>query len=273
MPQRPDHHVVADMALESVIHICVQCGWACEPVHKDYGDDVLVQTSYNGMLDYSRIWIQVKGTRNINRFYSKKNGYSMKVSLDHALKWVRSADLVVVVLWDVEKNFGLWSIPKDSVDEWDWYLLKTEKSRLIFKENSLFDVENALKIGWIARVNHYQSLLNNALDRDLHYQEFPHHKPDDYKDRAPLITFDFLRLVQILDDEFIDMAFYEYYRNTMDEIRKKHPDEPEDMVEGEAAMLSILRWINYVSKGCGVPTTLLVNCTNIAMKFIQLMEK
>ena len=276
MPHRPDSHIVSDKALHSVMDICIQCGWACEPVHKDYGEDILVQTSYNGIVDHSRIWIQVKGTRNLNKHYSKKYGYSMKVSLDHALKWVRSADLVVVVLWDVEKNYGLWSLPKDCVNEWDWYLLKTEKSRLIFSENSLFDLENALKIGWIARFNHYMSLILNARDRDLAHLRYSvrSNNPNiDYKNRAPLIAYDFVRLIQVFDGEFFDQDFLTYYQNAAFNYRRKDPLLSKAEVQGMAAMIAILRKSEETTKkASGFPETLLVECFEVVMSILRSME-
>src|SRR5689334_2501887 len=134
MARRTDSHVVADLALNRVIQICGECGWACEVVHKDYGEDILVQTSYKGVIDHYRIWVQVKGTRNIHRFYSKAHGYSLMVPTQQMLKWVRSKEITVVILWDVESDFGLWTMPGDSTDDWDIYTTSAKKIRLQFQD-------------------------------------------------------------------------------------------------------------------------------------------
>jgi len=47
MPQRPDNHVVGDIAATKVQGILAECGWASDVVYHDYGEDLLVQSSHD----------------------------------------------------------------------------------------------------------------------------------------------------------------------------------------------------------------------------------
>lgn len=273
MPRRPDSHVVADIALNRVMSICADYGWAVEVVHKDYGDDLLVQPNYYGLIDHNRIWIQVKGTRNIDGMRHKDFGYSIMVSLDHAFKWARSADLSVVVLWDIEKDFGLWCIPKDNMDEWNWRTLKSTKLRLIFNENSIFNKEQLQQLGWLARIDHYATLIMKAHERDISYFQFEGETSvpiGSHKSWVPLVAFDFLKLLFILGSESsVDKGFVKSIRNAKTHILKTGPLEPGEDSEYMATILAILGRVHHLSNGCGVPNALLEACTEVAYVFVQ----
>jgi Domain of unknown function (DUF4365) len=229
MPRRPDSHVVADLALNRVANICSECGWACETVHKDYGDDLLVQTNHFGLVDYNKIWIQVKGTRDISKMLSQKSGYSISVSLDHAFKWARSMDLVVVVLWDVEKDFGLWTLPKDGLDEWNWRNQKSQKIKLLFNKNSLFDAKQAKMIAWLARIDHYAALVSKARDRDVAYLSDDSIKSQgQHKSWTSLIAYDFLKLLFVLGNESVDSAFVESIKKMEGKLMDREVSSSQD---------------------------------------------
>ncbi|MBD2058838.1 DUF4365 domain-containing protein [Oculatella sp. FACHB-28] len=272
MPQRPDSHVVADIAVARVMQICNACGWACEVVHKDYGDDLLVQTSLNGIVDHNRLWIQVKGTRDLKKFYSKKNGYSLKVSPDQALKWIRSADLAVVVIWDVEKDFGLWSILKYQINQWDWYLRESENARIVFDEESVFCQEQAVRLGWIARREHHESLLRNAMIQDLEYERNKDTYPEGYEHKSlvPLVAFDFLKLINVLDDEYLDKTYLAYYESALERFKS----ERENLIDSEdievlAAGLAMMGRLNDAIHQVGISASMIGVCSEIALEFIR----
>ena len=103
MPIRSASHRIADRAVSAVTALCNRIGWACEVVVNDYGEDLLVQPTLADRVDNCRLWIQVKGTEDVARFETA-SGLSLPVSFDHAVRWTRSADLVVVALWDVSRD-------------------------------------------------------------------------------------------------------------------------------------------------------------------------
>ena len=98
--------------MAAVAAVIADAGHAAERVVNDYGEDLLVQTSYAGRMDASRLWFQVKGTASVDRYRLKRGGFSISVDLDHELRWSRSADLVVIVLWDVAENVGWYALPE-----------------------------------------------------------------------------------------------------------------------------------------------------------------
>ena len=276
MPKRTDEHVVADIALNRVMTVFSDCGWACEVVHQDYGEDLLVQTNYQGVVDPFKIWIQVKGTRDLRRFHTTKYGYSLRVSLEHALKWARSQDLVVVVLWDVTANRGLWSIPQEDFDEWSWRNLRAKTIRLRFDEDSAFDIECAQRIAWKARIAHYDGLFLSAGSRDLHYARYG----DDVSRRkskhyswVPLIAFDFLRLLLIIGNDQVDDTFMRSLRNETDAIRKKDTTLSNDDIRKMAITLAVLGRIHHLSHGCGVPIMFLESCCEVLEKFLDALAE
>ena len=256
--------------------ICNDCGWACEVVHKDYGDDLLVQTHYRGHVDHSKIWIQVKGTTSISRFQSKRYGYSIRVSLDHALKWARSADLVVVVLWEVGRDYGLWVLPKDCIDEWTWRFLDTGCGRLIFDDKSAFNKAQLNKIAWMARIFHYERLFYDATAGDVHHFRFETDEvlgKREHKSKTPLIAFDFLRLISVLNDSGLSLDFHADFKKAKAKIKKKMPDASVQQVAGMGVIAAILMRLYIVSGGCGMPTLLLDACSDLTERFLRIRQK
>lgn len=202
MPKRPNAHVIGDKATAKVQDVCFQCDWANEVVHKDYGDDILVQPSLNGEMDHNRIWIQVKGAENLEKsFYTLRYGYSIEVPYDHILKWIRSADLTIVVLWDVGNNWGLWNIPKDAVNTSDLHSLRNGKYRLVFQADAKFDTQQLMKIGWHARIDHYFGLISSTVSGEKHA---------DSKFSSGEIALDFLRLIGIVNNAHLSESTTQY---------------------------------------------------------------
>jgi hypothetical protein len=110
-------HRTADQASIAVQAVIADAGFAVEIIHNDYGEDLLVQTSHADEVDASRLWIQVKGTTAMAR-HRRRFGCAHPVGFKHAIKWARSSDPVVVVLWDVAASVGYLSHPKAQVEAW-----------------------------------------------------------------------------------------------------------------------------------------------------------
>jgi hypothetical protein len=255
MPSRPREHNVASLAVDAVTSLFHRCGWACDPVAADYGEDLLVQPAIDEVVDDCRIWIQVKGTQNIERFRRRDGHFAFPVDFDHALKWVRSADLVVVVLWDVPNGVGYWTTPLESINEWNWYLLRAKTARLRFSPQSVLDLEAAKWLGWRARVHHYSTLLNNALvNDDAHAAavEVDGANRSGRRSRVPLIAIDFLQRLGVLTPQGIGDSVLAGYRNA---LPRMHVDPAEEGTTPElmAATLAVLGRLEEVAPGLGLP--------------------
>jgi hypothetical protein len=72
-------------------------------------------------MDKSRLWIQVKGTAAAMRLEKAKAPFMpgfVEVDRDLAMRWLGSADLVVVVRWSVVHQVGWYVIPKLTLGRW-----------------------------------------------------------------------------------------------------------------------------------------------------------
>lgn len=252
MPLRTDEHVIADLAVGAVTRIVHECKWACERVVADYGEDLLVQPTVDEEVDHCRIWIQVKGTRELARFQRSDGHLTLSVDFDHALKWIRSADLVVVVLWDVEQGIGYWTLPLECVDQWDLYALQTKQASLRFGGASRFTQETLKWLGWRAREHHYSMLLSDALvDAEIaHSMGINNGTSGRAQSRVPLIAFDFLSRLGVVTTSGVHEDVMRMYKNILPQCMPE-PGEgttPEIM----AGTMAMIGRLDAVAPGLGL---------------------
>ena len=201
MPNRPREHIVGDLARAEVQRLCLENGWACDPVQSDYGEDLLVQTQLDGEMDPFRIWIQVKGTGKPESYRLASGDFSYPVSVDLALKWMRSREVILFVLWDVTQKIGYWALPRSAFDPWEVYQAEGGVIHLRIQRSRVFDCEQARDVSWSARIDHYTVLLREAERRDeLVAQE----STERLKSNVPLVTLDLLSMLKILDQDGLD---------------------------------------------------------------------
>ncbi|MGV9675449.1 DUF4365 domain-containing protein [Nocardia sp. NPDC003482] len=167
MTHRPRSHEIASIAAAAVSRMWTDQGAAVEEVRNDYGEDLLVQTSHNGEMDDSRIWVQVKGREKLS--LSKRAGSPPNLVVDssHALRWVNTADLVVVVQWDITRNTGWYVIPKDVIRSYDLLESGRPTIGLRFEPNLILDAEAVNRITWDARLWHASRRISFARLSDI----------------------------------------------------------------------------------------------------------
>lgn len=178
MPERPEQHEIGDQAVGAVTQILKRSGFAVDEISKDYGEDLLVQTSHERRMDASRLWVQVKGTSDVRRHRrskkSKKEQFSLSVPFGTAMRWIRTIDMVIVVLWDVEREAGWYAVPRRQVDEWQSELAGKESVTLRFGKPpgsergpasmGVFSREGLDRLVWESRFEHFRMLSLSALD-------------------------------------------------------------------------------------------------------------
>src|SRR4051794_40418719 len=118
MPIRHRSHKIGDVATTDVMAIWQSCGFACEIIHHDYGDDLLVQTELNGQVDPHKIWVQVKSIENKGKL-NMPDQITNYIERETVLKWIRSPDIVVFVVWSIIEKKGYWCVPALEFTEWD----------------------------------------------------------------------------------------------------------------------------------------------------------
>lgn len=212
MPQRPQEHKIGGLAAASVTKILKEEGFAVDAVSEDYGEDLLVQTDHEGKMDASRLWIQVKGTADIDRYRtskkSKKERFSYPVSFDHVKRWIRTIDLVIVVLWDVEQDIGYYAVPRRQVDEWKPTMSGQKDVTLHFGKapetemgpaaKGIFSSETVSRLTWEARFEHFRMLTLSALDVAREREGLSTDESAENQ-KLTLITAEFLRLLGLTD--------------------------------------------------------------------------
>jgi hypothetical protein len=215
MTHRPKEHVTGDRAISAVREAFEEHGFAVNENRKDYGEDLLVQTHHEGRMDASRLWVQVKGTEDVNSYRtskkSKKDRFSLSFPLGTVMRWIRTIDLVIVVLWDVKRKAGWYAVPRRQINEWDVVRSGQKTVTLKFRKSPQggpsiygeFDTKAAYRLGWESRFEHFNLLVLKTLEvaRERHGGS-----PTDLEERQKLslIMRDFLRLLGFIDPEHAD---------------------------------------------------------------------
>lgn len=194
MTENPKEHVIGRQALDAVRSLISDVGHVPEDVTNDYGEDLLVQTSHRGQMDASRMWFQVKGTADIEK-YRVKAGLRRQISFDHAFRWVRALDLVVVVLWDVVERVGWYAVPQDQVDVYGAVTSGRRYVTLHFAEDDLLTKEAMDRLAWRSRLEHHRMLLLSAQDAELHLERVAGIKSQE----RVLSTLDFTDLIEVTE--------------------------------------------------------------------------
>lgn len=161
MPIHPIQHQIADQATARVREIWASVGAAAEEIRQDYGEDLLVQTCHDGKMDAARLWVQVKGVQAAPEMNVPDGRARIPVRADTALRWARTADLLLLVLWEVEGNRGWYSIP-DFFDLHSELVLKDrEPISLEVCAGDVFNAKSAERITWRARLDHLGGFIRN----------------------------------------------------------------------------------------------------------------
>lgn len=159
------------MGTATVAKILADVGHAVETVVNDYGEDLLVQTSHAGQMDASRLWIQVKSTDDIAGYRIRSGDLSLSVPFDHAVRWSRSLDLVVVVLCDVNLNEAWYTVPSGQLDEWAGRNNQRRYVTLRFGEHDVLTTRVAKRLAWESRLAHHRHLLLSTRQEEKEAKE------------------------------------------------------------------------------------------------------
>jgi hypothetical protein len=130
-------HGTAASAVHQVTGIFLTNHCAVDQVQPDYGEDLLIQPSFREQIEHFKIWVQVKGTTNIGGYRQASGDIVRYIDFAHMYKWLRSKELCVLVLWDIQKQEGLFYLPKDELSEWDFYTERKATIRVVFNENNV----------------------------------------------------------------------------------------------------------------------------------------
>jgi hypothetical protein len=232
MPKRPKSHVVSDQAVSAVMDLVARAGYAAEVVSKDYGEDLLVQTSHAGRMDASRLWLQVKGTESIDRHRLRSGNLRLPVSFDHAIRWSRSGDLVAIVLWDVRSGTGWFAYPMAQVDPLEGFLSEQRSVTLQFDHRDVLSVEAVDALAWESRITHFQQLILNAKHVDSEREW----RGEAKSKLVNLLALDFLTLLGIVGKVSEDPVLFDVAETTRERLAENFVAACEIEEDPEAAL-------------------------------------
>jgi Domain of unknown function (DUF4365) len=270
VPKRTREHVVADRAIAAVVSVIAKAGHAAEAVTNDYGEDLLVQTSHKDRMDSSRLWFQVKGTENISRHRLKSGEMSFSVSFDHAARWARSADLVVVVLWDVERGEGWYALPRRQIDAWQDMTSGSHTATLRFSEDAVLSTEAVNLLAWESRIDHYRMLI-------LHARAIEEETQDQSRSLLRIvIALDFMEMLEVVEREGEDGVRFRVREEVISRFlgacfQLRGECEPDEVVD-LAAVWTILSQAYEVSAELGLPGLLAEDMADALVGLLGLKE-
>jgi hypothetical protein len=256
--QRPVSHVTGDLGLANVTRALVAAGWACDRVISDYGEDLVVQTTLNGVVDTFRTLVQVKTSRSI---HASKGVAVWRVTREHALRWVRNAEPVLLVLWDLEHSEGRYAIPGEQFVEYDLLTSTTSTVAIRLPVHASLSVEELARVAWSLRLMYFRTRILSAQQRDAdHEMEHEQHlaRVCKYKSAVGTVVFELLCTFGFVTRRGLSGAvrkrFHICKRNlTRDFYAQSLTSEDRVHLEREAVLLVVIAQIQEIA-GVGVPT-------------------
>lgn len=268
--KRPKQHVTGDKGIAGVLSACYECGWACDVVHSDYGEDLVVQTCLRDEVDAFRTLVQVKSRSKRRKTYSR-----VSVSREHGLRWCRSREPVVLILWDAEKKCGVFILPKFQLNEHS--LLSSEKPTCSIDFNDALPVnkENLERLGWHLRLSYFEDRLLQAGIRDAEY-DFARKENltgrAKYRSEAPTIMFDLFCRLDIIQRSGVAPHMSQWFHNSKQNIKRNTPagEKRPSASEAErmAAMLCFYGQLDKIGAG-GAPLHLAESATNYLLMLLK----
>jgi hypothetical protein len=277
MPDRPVQHQISDRAVAKVRDVWASIGAAVEEVRRDYGEDLLVQTALEGKMDAARIWVQVKGAARAAAM-SKANGKTrVRIRADLALRWARTADILVLVLWDVENDVGWYTIPTFT----DLHSKLAAKGRqpvsLQVNSADLFNAESARVIAWDARLEHLAGFIRNY--RGIEAERYDPDDPDNTLlavDAVAEAVMDMMSNLKMINYSFdsgdleinFQPSFEELIMYNVRKMQDRTIDEADSDLR-ELVMLCVIGQISLIT-GCGAPFPVIAEMSRVIKVILNL---
>jgi hypothetical protein len=251
MTNRPIQHRIASLAVAAVRREWNLQGHAVDEIKEDYGEDLLVQICFEGRLDPARVWVQVKGTE---KDCSTGRLPQVSVKAKQVLRWARTADLVIVVLWDVTGDRGWFTLPQDQFDHVELSDRAKGSVRLTFSRDIPFDQAAVESIAWAARIEHTnrsmvyaRACLEEAVEMKI--EKSKHF----YKGVLASLDFDFGVAIKVVAPSggFTE----EFPRVVFEHLKNESPEDLESATK-KSMILGVFEMIHNNCAGNGAPLAL-----------------
>jgi hypothetical protein len=157
MPKQPRTHQLAAIAVSHVRILFEKAGFACDQTKADYGEDLVILPSLEGLVDPFRIYVQVKGIGKRQTVKLKDGRLILRLKKQHLWKWIRSPELVVVAVWLEKTGQVFFSLPTHMFTE--WFLSQSPLQTIGVSFDNLLTEASISHIGWAARISNFNRML------------------------------------------------------------------------------------------------------------------
>ncbi|MFH8662035.1 DUF4365 domain-containing protein [Streptomyces afghaniensis] len=271
MTNRPRNHEIASLAVSAVSSEWIKIGAAVDTIHNDYGEDLLVQTSWQGEMDDSRIWVQVKGRGFIGKSKEVKSLPSLRVPRGHAMRWTNTADTVIICLWDVSRDVGWYALPQAQLSPFELLVSQDDAIRIKFSTSNRLDSAAARRITWQARMRCVTHQLSHARMLERTYREMG--REDAVKGArswAAASAYGFLLKVGLLNEDATPPAqFDQWVRNAYHNFERDGGWASREERFAGAVQLALLGHMDSIEKETGLTTVLFQELAEV-MQFIYM---
>ncbi|GAB2328024.1 DUF4365 domain-containing protein [Streptomyces variabilis] len=261
MPKRPQQHQTAAKAENAVRSLWVNGGHAVDTIREDYGEDLLVQTCLRERVDSSRIWVQVKGTT--KDCSDEKSALPvLYINAEQVLRWSRSSDLVVVVLWDVGNDLGWYVIPDGNFDHVSLLEAGTGKVPVVFDRSRRFDDSAVEYLSWFARIDHADRSVGYSLSVLTESAE------DEWDSAPAYVRHHRAAIASVIHQLAIDIGVFlpngemtPGFKSALSEGVNQIDGESNEQVLGRSILWALVKTAYDNCAKSGLPSTLLLELT------------
>lgn len=254
-----------------------------EGIKNDYGEDLLIQTSFDEEVDPFKIWVQVKGRESFRVPLS--SSFSLSISSDHVYRWASHIDQVIVILWDTSRNCGWYAIPFEQVGLADLASANRPKFALRFSKEDAFDATAARRLVWSARLRNITARYTLAkASEEFTFNYIKHDEGEEAavqnaKAGVPdslFVPFTLMKMIGfVVDDEELRIhgdarqrikdRCWDYHRHAQSGTLEQAEDIVNDCVDIDEAFdrllyLIFLAYVTDFTGGVSIPVLLMDPC-------------
>lgn len=233
MPRRTTEHITGDKAVIEVSRLLVKAGWAVEKIAADYGEDLMIQTHYKGEIDPFKIYIQVKGTDNINIYKLKNGTISYPIEASHLTKWNSFTETFLIVIWDVTQNKGYW------LQHLNTGASKSKIIKIHFEPEQIFNQEVANNISALARYKYYETEISKLSM----YEQTEAFINEEFECSFNDLLNEFLEKFNIYSNNTFNSEYLELYEFFLETLQNDDDISKEDL-NLKAVIVSFMKYMS-----------------------------
>ena len=153
-------HVIADLSVNYVERFILRQGHAVQRIEKDYGYDLQMFTFENGAFENGYVYMQLKGTDQLNVL---QDGATISFTLDRAdiNLWRREIMPVFLVVWDARQEVGYWLYMQAHLKRIKAYPLLPGQATLTVR----LPKANVLDEASIERLRQYKNRIQREMEK------------------------------------------------------------------------------------------------------------